>query len=109
MYRPYQLTGVLATDIFVYLCHLNTAKHFHIFEWELIQFITSLEMFKLIGLFDRQPIPEQMLENILKLEEAIGDAETADSYLQSEVLTKTLEFHKLYSGKVKEKMENGWA
>lgn len=47
-----------------------------------------------------------MLENILKLEESIGDAENAEPFLQSEILNKKLEFYQHYSIEVRQKLGN---
>lgn len=48
-----------------------------------------------------------MLENILKLEEYIGNVEEMEPFLQSEVSLRKREFYQRYSGKVREKLENG--
>lgn len=50
-------------------------------------------------------IPNQVLENILALEEGIGEAETTEPYLQAEILKQKFKFYKNYSIIVREKLE----
>lgn len=52
-------------------------------------------------------MPDQMLENILNLEERIGDAETSEPLIQAQVLEKKLHFYQHNSGIVREKLEKG--
>lgn len=50
-------------------------------------------------------IPVQMLDNILALEESIGDAETAEPFLRAEVQSANYLFYDKYIDAVREKEE----
>lgn len=51
--------------------------------------------------------PDQILENILALEESIGNADTIDENLQNEVLASKFAFYESFSDEVREKQEKG--
>lgn len=51
------------------------------------------------------PIPDQMLNNILALEESVGDAGAAETYLRSEVIAQRLQFYLYFAGIVRQNQE----
>lgn len=53
----------------------------------------------------RQPIPNQMLENILSLEDIVGDALDVEPFLQAMILEKKLDFYEFFSEEVRVKQE----
>lgn len=47
-----------------------------------------------------------MLENIINLEETVGEADTAEEFLRNAIFNKKLQFYEKFSDLVREKLEN---